>query len=81
MMCSPRVGQTSLNLEGGFQETIDPKSYGKDGPTVKKMLVVLCSFALICAMGLSTVGCGKKDDKGKTTGTGPATGTPATTTK
>jgi uncharacterized lipoprotein YehR (DUF1307 family) len=45
---------------------------------VKKLLAVLCGFAMICALGLSTVGCGKKDDK-KTT-TGPATGTPVTTT-
>ena len=46
--------------------------------TVKKLLAVLCAFALICGMGLTTVGCGKKDDK-KATTTATTTVVPATT--
>ena len=47
--------------------------------TVKKLLAVLCAFALICSMGLTTVGCGKKEDKKTTTTTGAPGGTTTTT--
>jgi hypothetical protein len=40
-------------------------SSGKDGSTVKKLLVGVLCFAFVCSLGMGLVGCGdkKKDDK------------------
>jgi hypothetical protein len=36
---------------------------GKDGLTVKKFFAFLLTFGMICAMGVTTVGCSKKEEK------------------
>ena len=33
---------------------------------MKKLLALLCAFGLICGLGLSTTGCGKKEEPKKT---------------
>jgi hypothetical protein len=46
---------------------------------VKKLLAMLCAFALVCGLGLTTTGCGKKEggktttEKASTVTTAPAT--------